>query len=413
MTSSARASPRFPSATFTTTTTTLPSTINNSHILAISLSLEPNKQPSMPSRAASHSGSWYSNDPRALTRQLDQWLAQVPDTIEGLGSLPVPGARIIIAPHAGYRYSGACAAHAYKALDLSKAKRIFVLGPSHHHYFTSLALPSLTGYYTPLSDDPLPLDTELIAKLRSSSAVKPNGSKITFDAMSQSVDEDEHSIELHLPYIHRLLQLQHPDKSTAEYPPLVPILVGSTSTTTEKAFGELLAPYLEDPSNAFVISSDFCHWGLRFRYTYYVPQAPQPGPRLPLSSDELPQPEGDTADIQNKIELACAGHHLQRRDHIERGEPAIHESISAFDIATMAAIATGKTRSFTDTLEKTGNTVCGRHPIGVIMAAIEAAGKQDGETAKGKFHFARYERSADITDVYDSSVSYVSAFAVV
>jgi predicted class III extradiol MEMO1 family dioxygenase len=53
----------------------------------------------MGTRAASHSGSWYSDDRCALTDQLDQWLAQVPDTIEGLGSLPVPGARIIIAPY--------------------------------------------------------------------------------------------------------------------------------------------------------------------------------------------------------------------------------------------------------------------------------------------------------------------------
>jgi AmmeMemoRadiSam system protein B len=187
-------------------------------------------------------------------------------------------------------------------------------------------------------------------------------------------------------------------------------LVGSTSTTTESVFGTLLAPYLEDPANAFVISSDFCHWGLRFRYTYYVPQAPKPGPRLPLSSDALPQPKDDINDVEAKIEAASAGHHLQRRDRIHSGGPAIHESISAFDIATMAAIATGKTESFTDTLETTGNTVCGRHPIGVIMAAIEKTGKQAGE--KGKFHFIRYERSADITDVYDSSVSYVSAFAV-
>jgi predicted class III extradiol MEMO1 family dioxygenase len=50
-------------------------------------------------RAASHSGSWYSDDRGALTHQLDQWLAQVPDAIEGVGSLPVPGARIIIAPY--------------------------------------------------------------------------------------------------------------------------------------------------------------------------------------------------------------------------------------------------------------------------------------------------------------------------
>ncbi|KAL3465484.1 UPF0103-domain-containing protein [Aspergillus heterothallicus] len=359
-------------------------------------------------RAASHSGSWYSDSRGALTHQLDQWLAQVPDTIEGVGSLPVPGARVVIAPHAGYRYSGACAAYAYKALDLLQAKRIFVLGPSHHHYFTSLALPRLKGYYTPLSDDPLPLDIDLIAKLRSSPAVKPNGSTISFEEMSRSIDEDEHSIELHLPYIHRLLQLQHPDKPTAEYPPLVPILVGNTSVATERAFGALLAPYLEDPTNAFVISSDFCHWGLRFRYTYYLPEAPKPGPRLPLSSHALPQP-GDS-DIEVKIESAVSGYHLQRRDRINNQQPAIHESISTFDIATMAAIATGKTSSFTNSLEETGNTVCGRHPIGVIMAAIEETGKQEG--GKGKFHFARYERSADITDVSDSSVSYVSAFAV-
>lgn len=230
--------------------------------------------------------------------------------------------------------------------------------------------------------------------------------------MSQSVDEDEHSIEMHLPYIHRLLQLQHPNTPTAHYPPLVPIMVGSTSAGTELAFGALLAPYLADPSNVFVVSSDFCHWGLRFRYTYYVPQAPKPGPRLPLSSDVLPHPGMDSDDVLESIDLVSAGHQLQRRDRTSNTEPAIHESISAFDIATMTAITTGSAKSFLDVIERTGNTVCGRHPIGVIMAAIEfmTAEKPVGE--QGKFHFLRYERSSDAVDVMDSSVSYVSAFAV-
>lgn len=52
----------------------------------------------MPSREASHAGSWYSDSPHTLKRQLDQWLGQVPDEIDGIGQLPVPGARIIIAP---------------------------------------------------------------------------------------------------------------------------------------------------------------------------------------------------------------------------------------------------------------------------------------------------------------------------
>lgn len=291
-------------------------------------------------------------------------------------------------------------------------KRIFILGPSHHYPLSTLALPKVTSYYTPLSDDPLPLDTELITELLTTQATKPDGSKIRFTTMSQSVDEDEHSIEMHLPYIHRLLQLQYPNRPTAQYPSLVPIMVGSTSATTEQAFGVLLAPYLADPSNVFVISSDFCHWGLRFRYTYYVPQAPKPGPRLPLSSDVLPQPGTDADDVLESIDMVSAGHALQRRDRVSKAEPAIHESISAFDIATMTAITTGSAKSFLDVIDRTGNTVCGRHPIGVIMAAIEFLTAEMPAGKQGRFHFLRYERSSDAVDVMDSSVSYVSAFAI-
>lgn len=54
----------------------------------------------MSSREASHAGSWYSDDGPTLSRQLDRYLDQVPNEIEGLGQLPVPGARIIIGPYA-------------------------------------------------------------------------------------------------------------------------------------------------------------------------------------------------------------------------------------------------------------------------------------------------------------------------
>lgn len=52
---------------------------------------------------------------------------------------------------------------------------------------------------------------------------------------------------------------------------IVPILVGSLSPDREACYGRILASYLADPKNLFVISSDFCHWGHRFRYTYYDP----------------------------------------------------------------------------------------------------------------------------------------------
>jgi AmmeMemoRadiSam system protein B len=81
----------------------------------------------------------------------------------------------------------------------------------------------------------------------------------------------------------------------------------------------------------------------------------------------------------------------------------------------MDAIETGKHDNFLGDLEETKNTVCGRHPIGVVMAAIEvleSEGKVTGE-GKGRFKFVRYQRSSEVEDISDSSVSYASAYAVI
>ena len=161
--------------------------------------------------------------------------------------------------------------------------------------------------------------------------------------------------------------------------PLVPIMVGNTDARAEAHYGSLLAPYLSDPSNIFVISSDFCHWGSRFRYTYY---------ELPGSS---------------------AGTSLKSNSRVASDYP-IHESISAVDKKSMDAVEGGSHREFLQHLRETGNTVCGRHPIGVFLAAVEKAeGLGEG---KGRFKFVRYERSSLVEDIHDSSVSYASAFAV-
>lgn len=158
-------------------------------------------------------------------------------------------------------------------------------------------------------------------------------------------------------------------------------MVGNTSSSTEKALGKLLAPYLADPSNCFVISSDFAHWGLRFRYTYYRPAS---GSATSLSaSSKAPK------------------------------DRAIHESIKDVDFECMGACESGSHDSWLDILEETGNTVCGRHPIGVMMAAVEELRKEGRGQEFGAFKFVRYERSSDVKKVADSSVSYASAFAAV
>lgn len=207
-----------------------------------------------------------------------------------------------------------------------------------------------------------------------------------FVTMNTDRDETEHSMEMHLPYIYKMLSLHF--KSEAEYPPLIPILVGGTSSEAEKAYGEILAPYLADPASVFVVSSDFCHWGLRFSYTYYLRASP-------------------SATTSN-----AGAYSLKKRDQ-NPTDPPIYESIARLDKMSMDAVEGGKHKDFVDNIDETGNTVCGRHPIGVIMAAIERVkgeGKlRDGE---GRFKFIRYERNEDVEDVQGSSVSYASAFAV-
>lgn len=341
----------------------------------------------MTTRSASHAGSWYSDSKRILSIQLDQWLDEVPSSIEGIGQLPIPGARIIIAPHAGYAYSGPAAAWAYKSLDLSKAKRIFLLGPSHHVYLSGCALTQCTIYETPIGD--LTIDQETVNELHRTGK---------FDRMSLRTDEDEHSLEMHLPYIYKVLSRTF--DSPTQFPPLIPILVGSTSAQSERTYGTLLAPYLSDPSSIFIVSSDFCHWGTRFNYTYYLP-----------------------SDASGPTE----GHSLRSRDK-PPSDPPIHESIKRLDELCMSAIKTRKHADFLGVLRDTGNTVCGRHPIGVVMAGIEEVlrlqeeqeeegaddddGHDGGGENRGRFRFVRYERSSDCVRVGDSSVSYVSGFAV-
>ncbi|RYP52325.1 hypothetical protein DL769_010699 [Monosporascus sp. CRB-8-3] len=302
-------------------------------------------------------------------RALDGFLEEVPDTINN-SSLPISGAKVVIAPHAGYSYSGPCAAWAYKCLDLSKAKRIFVLGPSHTYYLSGCALTKFAKYETPFGD--LTVDEAVIQELRDTGKFQdiPSGSDI-----------NEHSLEMHLPYIYK--RITQTFSSESEYPTIVPILVGDNNGPEEKEFGELLAPYLRDPENTFVVSSDFCHWGSRFSYTVYAP-------------------EGNVQQIQS----------LGRRT-ARPTNPPIHESIKQIDHLAMDAVESGDHDSFVDNLKHTKNTVCGRHPIGVMMAALEVLAKEGAEDGKYRFKFVQYQRSSLVEDVSDSSVSYASAYAIV
>lgn len=153
-------------------------------------------------RAASHAGTWYAEQPDKLAGQLAGWLSEAAPS-----GAPVCA---LIAPHAGYSYSGATAAWAYKNVDRSRVRRVFVLGPSHSWYTPRCALSRCSSYATPLGD--IPIDEAIYADLSASGL---------FERMALDVDEREHSIEMHLPFIAHVM-------GGTPFT-LVPILVGALS----------------------------------------------------------------------------------------------------------------------------------------------------------------------------------------
>lgn len=76
-----------------------------------------------------------------------------------------------------------------------------------------------------------------------------------FEVMNRTMDEEEHSLEMHLPFIAKVMESKK-DRFT-----VVPVLVGAIKSHQEQEYGKIFSSYLADPESLFVISSDFCHWG--------------------------------------------------------------------------------------------------------------------------------------------------------
>ncbi|KAI7905590.1 MEMO1 family [Cokeromyces recurvatus] len=313
-------------------------------------------------RAATHAGSWYTANKTQLTNELHSYFnkAEKEFTFQKHQSFPIKGVRAIIGPHAGFRYSGPTAAFAYKAVDTTNIKRVFLLGPSHHAYIDGCCLSKCDVYETPLGD--IQLDKEVLNELYNTKK---------FYWMRQNVDEEEHSIEMHLPFIYEIFKNKIDDIK------LVPILVGSTTEVKERMYGGLLAKYLEDPENLFIISSDFCHWGTRFRYTYYTPSDDEPAIDLRVQKDKITRP--------------------------------IFESIQSLDFRGIHVLEELSFTKFQSYLAETENTICGRHPISVLMAALEKLSEKR-EFSNQSLKCIKYDQSSQCKRYHDSSVSYASIY---
>jgi len=330
-------------------------------------------------RKATHAGSWYTGNKTALDSQLSSWLAAVHPTAGEDFAPPIKGCKAIIAPHAGYSYSGPAAAWGYKSIDTTGIKRIFILGPSHHKSIDGCDLSPCGTYDTPLG--PLPLDIDTIKEIDvaiDKEKLKKFRKSDQTNYMRVDTDQAEHSIEMHLPYIRKVFEGMDIK--------IVPVLVGAMNKEMEMEYGKLLAPYLSRADTFCVVSSDFCHWGSRFDYMHYYPEPPV----------------ADTPSVDLRFSKLSSTF-------------PIHASISALDHEAMLLLTLPQTTAadahlkFATYLRRTANTICGRHPIGVLLGALTAL-EMEGHTSMIKW--VRYEQSNQCFDIDDSSVSYASAYVL-
>jgi hypothetical protein len=192
-------------------------------------------------RPAEVAGSFYPADPAALVSMMDAML-------DHAAVAPIEGILLaIVAPHAGYEYSGPVAAHAYAALKGRRYDRVVVIAPSHFEAFSFTSVYDGDAYATPLGT--IPVDKEFAKQLASaSSSIHLSGRG--HDATARG---GEHALEVQLPWLQRVL---------GEFS-LVPVVMGDHSYSTCRTLGIALAKLIQETSGEstlIVASSDLSHY---------------------------------------------------------------------------------------------------------------------------------------------------------
>jgi AmmeMemoRadiSam system protein B/AmmeMemoRadiSam system protein A len=185
-------------------------------------------------RPAAVAGSWYSNNPEALREQITAFLnnAKIVD---------VKGHIIgLVAPHAGYSFSGPTAAHAYKQVSNKEYDTVIILAPNHGYEgrFTGASVYSGDGYRTPLG-------VAYVNKIMAKDIV--DATEVA--QFSTSGHGGEHSLEIQLPFVQILL----PDAK------IVPIVLGDPQWTTCRDLGMAIAKAVGQKKVLIVASSDLYH----------------------------------------------------------------------------------------------------------------------------------------------------------
>ena len=193
------------------------------------------------------SSEWYSQEKNKLKKDLDFYLSTArkefrvktnPDKV-----------KVLITPHAGFYYSGLCAATTYQTLlknnkPNNKIKNVIILAPSHTKTFKGIAIPSFDSYQTVLGK--IDVAKNKLAKLKTNKNFK----------IIKNVFDKEHAIEIQLPFLQK----------TIKNFKFIPLIVGQIDNKDYEQISQTIKTIIDD-NTLIVISTDFIHYGKNYQYT--------------------------------------------------------------------------------------------------------------------------------------------------
>jgi len=148
----------------------------------------------------------------------------------------------LVAPHAGYRFSGRTAGYAYKTIKGEKRDLVVVLSPFHQYFSGDLITTAHQAYSTPLGEVSVDID----ALVEFEEVLKKNSIPI-----HQVSNDQEHSLEIQLPFLQRAL--------SADFK-LLPLMVRSREAHILEQTAETLFEIVKDRSFVIIASTDLSHF---------------------------------------------------------------------------------------------------------------------------------------------------------
>jgi hypothetical protein len=193
--------------------------------------------PNPPVRRSPIAGAWYPSNPEVLRSEIDGY-------IDAASESTLPGEVIgLIAPHAGYFYSGHTAGYAYRSVKGMSFDTCAIFSPLHDYMPNNFLTSAHEAYATPLGQ--VPVDHELVE------ACSRSVESATGDTLQHIANDREHSLEIQLPFLQRALAAPFT---------LLPVMVRTHDPVLLETAAKAIAECLKGKNILFVASTDLSHF---------------------------------------------------------------------------------------------------------------------------------------------------------